>query len=34
MDQNGLIQFHSLKLVEEYGAEWKIRDESTAGITK
>ena len=23
-----------LKLVEEYGAEWKIRDESTAGITK
>jgi saccharopine dehydrogenase-like NADP-dependent oxidoreductase len=23
-----------LNLVEEYGAEWKIRDESTAGITK
>ena len=23
-----------LKKVEEYGAEWKIRDESTAGITK
>ena len=23
-----------LKLVEEYGAEWKIRDESVAGITK
>jgi saccharopine dehydrogenase-like NADP-dependent oxidoreductase len=23
-----------LQLVEEYGAEWKIRDESTAGINK